>query len=83
MDQADSRLRPRNPRPTGSSMIAKQLRTTIDQFARFAHAIAKELRHLNNARMDSAMLAKMPPRARTRIVKTSLREHHNNPTRCC
>ncbi len=83
MDQVNSRLRPRNARTTGSSMIAKQLRTTIDQFARFAHAIANELRHLNNARMDSAMLAKMPPRARTKIVKTSLRDHHSNPTCCC
>ena len=64
-------------------MIAKQLRTAIDHLAQFAHAIAKELCHLNSARMDSATLAKMPPRARTKIVKTSLREHHSNPTRCC
>ena len=64
-------------------MITKQLRKTIDQLAHFARAIANELRHLNSARMDSATLAKLPPRARTKIVKASLREHHSNPTRCC
>jgi len=64
-------------------MIAKQLRTAIDQLADFARTIAKELHRLNSARMDSATLAKMPPRARTKIVKASLREHHRNPTRCC
>jgi hypothetical protein len=63
-------------------MIAT-LRTTLYRLAFLARAIAKELRYLNSARMDSATLASMPPRARTKIVKTSLSEHHNNPTRCC
>ena len=64
-------------------MIAKQLRKAIDRLAGFARAIASELHHLNSARMDSATLAKLPPRARTKIVKKALRDHHRNPNRCC
>ena len=64
-------------------MIAKQLRTAIDQLAEFARAIAKELHHLNSARMDSGELASLPPRARTQRVKATLREHHSTPNRCC
>jgi hypothetical protein len=66
-----------------SIMIANQLRKAIDRLANFARTIASELRHLNSARMDGATLASMPPRARTRLVKASLREHHRNPNRCC
>jgi hypothetical protein len=55
----------------------------IYRLAVFARAIASELRRLNSARMDSAALASMPPRDRTRIVKAALREHHRDPGRCC
>jgi hypothetical protein len=66
-----------------SNMIAKQLRTSINRLAQVARAIATELHHLNSARMDSTKFASIPPRARPRIVKAALREHHSNPNRCC
>jgi hypothetical protein len=59
---------------------AKRFQAAIYALAR---AIAIELRRLNSARMDSATLANMPPRARRRIVKAALREHHSDPHRCC
>jgi hypothetical protein len=68
-----------NARPSTAS-LAKRLQVAIYALAR---EIAIELRRLNSARMDSAILASMPPRNRRRIVKAALREHHKNPHRCC
>lgn len=45
--------------------------------------LMKELRRLNNARMDPSAFAGLPRRNRSRTVKMSLAEHHRNPNRCC
>jgi hypothetical protein len=42
-----------------------------------------ELRRLNCARMDSAVLASMQPRERSKAVKAALAAHHRNSSRCC
>jgi hypothetical protein len=57
-----------------------------DFMARVRSAVAalfKELRRLNNARMDSAALAGLPRRSRTQTVKAALAAHHRSPNRCC
>ena len=46
-------------------------------------ALMKELRRLNNARMDPSAFALVPRPNRSRTVKKSLAEHHRNPNRCC
>jgi hypothetical protein len=46
-------------------------------------ALMKELRRLNNARMDPSAFAGLPRRNRSRTVKKALAEHHRNPNRCC
>jgi len=68
-----------NATPSKSS-LARRLQVAIYALA---HEIALELRRLNSARMDSAMLASMPRRKRRRVVKAALREHHRDPRRCC
>jgi hypothetical protein len=57
-----------------------------DFMARVRNALAalfKELRSLNNARMDSAAFAALPRRSRARTVKAALAAHHRDPNRCC
>ncbi len=51
--------------------------------AKVARAVAGEIQRLNSARLDSVLLARMPRRERSRLVKSALIEHHRNPNRCC
>jgi hypothetical protein len=66
-----------------ASRIASGIRLAISTLAHVTGAIAIELGRLNRARMDSAALAKMPPRERRKAVKAALAAHHRNSSRCC
>jgi hypothetical protein len=65
------------------SQIASSVRVAISRLAHVACAIAIELQRLNRARIDSAVLASMPPRERRKAVKAALAAHHRNSSHCC
>jgi hypothetical protein len=63
--------------------IVSSVRVTILTIRHLADVIAIELRRLNRARMDSAVLASMLPRDQRKAVKAALAAHHRNRSRCC
>ena len=66
-----------------SIRFADRMRRAMNLIAKVARAIAGEMQRLNSARLDSALLVRMPRRERARLVKSALSEHHRHPNRCC